>query len=192
MNIPEGYAHIEGRSGKRAKRLLELAIELGYQPPEDYVRTTSFGYTLPVEVAQAYDEDGITVGLPVTEPVTVVATPADGETGEPAVVTNADGSSPELDENGVPIMRKSQEELDAEAAAAAAGAGETGTETTEADAAGADAKTEGEPQPEPPRAGAGSSTKAWSDWAAAVHGYDPAESLTRDELIAKYGAKATE
>jgi hypothetical protein len=40
---------------------------------------------------------------------------------------------------------------------------------------------------EPPRAGAGSGTEAWTEWAQEVHGYDPAEGLSRKELIERYG-----
>lgn len=59
----------------------------------------------------------------------------------------------------------------------------------EQDTTGDDTSDTNEPsQPEePPRAGAGSGVDAWAEWAQEVHGYDPAEGLSRKELIERYG-----
>lgn len=152
ISTPEGFAHIDGRSGERAKRLLEVADELGVS--RDLVRTTSFGYVVPTEVAQAY------------------------------------GDAPTA-----PLVPESSSELDSTETTKTEADGESSTEgeTNEAGESEKSEETESEEkQPEPPRAGAGSSTQAWADWATANHGYDQAEELSRDELIAKYGASTTE
>jgi hypothetical protein len=71
--------------------------------------------------------------------------------------------------------------------------GKTGKHDPEAvkaeqDTTGEDTSDTNEPAPEePPRAGAGSGVDAWSEWAKETHGYDPAEGLSRKELIERYG-----
>lgn len=163
-NTPsEGTAYIDGRGIERARELLKIAEDLGLGA--DAIRTTSFGYTVPVAVAQAYgavDEDhSVTSHEDDAASSQLDGTPVTNETGDDATAGEVPSSTP------------------------------ADGEQTEGESAGADA-TEGEKQPEPPRAGAGSSTQAWSDWAAATHNYNPEEGLTRDKLITRYGASSTE
>lgn len=42
--------------------------------------------------------------------------------------------------------------------------------------------------PQPPKSGSGSGEEAWIAWAKDAKGYDPAEGLSRNEIIARYGA----
>jgi len=57
------------------------------------------------------------------------------------------------------------------------------------DTTGDDTSDTSEPEspPAPPKAGAGSGVDAWAKWAQEVHGYDPEEDLSRNELIERYG-----
>lgn len=52
-SIPEGQALIEGRSSKTARALLEAAQKADVDVT--LVRTTSTGYLVPVQVAEAYE-----------------------------------------------------------------------------------------------------------------------------------------
>ena len=173
--VPEGRAYIEGRSGARAKRLLELAEELGFTPAVEHIRTTSFGYMVPSEVAQALD------GAP-TEPLIQTQT-------EDAAALSVHGADARIPDGTEQVDEQGDGEQESTETDSELVDGEP--QKTEGEAGGDDA-TSKEELPPPPRAGAGSSAKAWTEWAVAAHNYDPAEGLTRDQIMDRFAPKATE
>lgn len=66
--------------------------------------------------------------------------------------------------------------------------GQSGDDGTNPDGTVGPDHTPADEKPEEPAKSA--STEVWAQWAKAAHGYDPAEELTRAQLIEKYAAPA--